>query len=186
MRARATVLALAVAAALGVSACGGSSATPAPTTEASSGPSASAGPSASPLPGVGALIPADDGYETFDVFAQQGADAVNSVRVMNPEDVQAILAANGKTADDFSYAVATGSQGTIVTAAQIVGLPATEYAKLIPGANTVDLKQERVGGKDVLASENANSGTWIYLTGDKIFVVHGTKDAAAALLKTLP
>ncbi|HEY4752863.1 MAG TPA: hypothetical protein VIH37_06220 [Candidatus Limnocylindrales bacterium] len=180
MRARATVLALAVVAALLASACGGSSATAAPTT--ASGP----GPSASAIPGVGALIPADDGYETFDVFGQQGTDAVNSVRVMNPEDVHAILAANGKTADDFSYAVATGSQGTVVTAAQIAGLPATQYVKLIPGASTVDLTKERVGGKDVLASENANSGIWIYLTGDQIFVVHGTKDAAAALFQTLP
>jgi hypothetical protein len=180
MRARATVLALAVAVALAASACGGSGATQAPAS------AATAGPSASPSSGVGALIPADDGYETFDVFAQQGVDAVNSVRVMSPEDVNAILAANGKTADDFSYAVATGSKGTVVTAAQIVGMPATEFAKLIPGASTVDLEQVRVGGKDVLASENANSGTWIYLTGDKSLVVHGTKDAAAALFQTLP
>jgi len=177
MRVSRAVLALTMGVAVLVAACGRPSVTIAPSVPAVSH---------SPVPGVGAVIPTDDGSEKFDVFGEEGSTALATATSIAPADLQAVLSANGKTTDDFSYAIATGSAGTTVAAFQIQGLTASHFSSLIPEANTATVKHVTLGGKDVLASEAANIGAWVYMKDDMIFVITGTKDAAAAMLKKLP
>jgi hypothetical protein len=182
-RVRRTLAALGIGAALLLGACGGSGAA---TPSAAAGGSAQGPAGSAAVPGVGSVIPANDGYETFEVFGLQGAEAVATVPAISPTDLQALLSTGGEPPDDFSYAIGTGSQGTIVNALQIKGLTASSFSQLVPQANTGTAKQEKVGGKDVLASEAAGTGSWVYMKDDMIFVITGTKDGATPLLKQLP
>ncbi len=171
---RRTLAALGIVVAVLAGACGSGAATP------------TAAVSHAAVPGVGSVIPLDDGYETFEVYGAAGSTALGNLTTMNPAEIQQVLSANGKTADDFSYAIATGSKGSVVTALQIKGLSASYFSQLIPGANTDTMKHEKVGGKDVLASESAGTGQWLYMKDDMVFSLVGTKDGADPFFRSLP
>lgn len=166
---------LAVLATLAVGGCGKPSVTIPPPT-----------PVATPVPGVGAMIPSDDGFESFEVFGIVGKEALATATSITPQDLDAVLSSHARTAADFSYGIGTGSKGTVVAAFQIKGLTASSFAELIPEASTATVKKTKVGGKEVLASEAAGTGSWVYMPNDMIFVITGSQDAAAALLKKLP
>jgi len=199
MRVRWSVLAFGLGIALAAGACGGTgSATTAPA--ASTGAAASAAATSAPtaaaasqaagggatVAGVGSKVPADDGYETFQVYGGQGANALAGATNVSGTDAQALFAATGKSASDFSVAMAVGSKGTTVMALQVNGLPADKFLSLVAGASTANLKDMTVGGKQVKGSVSGDSGQWLYLKDDMIFTVAGTQAAAEAVFKQLP
>ena len=168
---------LAVGLMVGACGAGGS---PAPTSNAAPGAA----------PALEAMLPSTAGGLTFTKASFDGAKVGVAGLPLDATTLDPVLKANGKTAADVSYAVATapapsGKLATTVMAMRIAGVDAAITAGLSNGS-LEGMTDETLGGKHV--KQGGSAGFWavIYLKGDVMFEAMGadiaTLDAVVAAL----
>ncbi|HEY3335817.1 MAG TPA: hypothetical protein VGK16_11350 [Candidatus Limnocylindrales bacterium] len=210
------LLVLLAGAALAVAACGGSSTSSAAPASGTTPPAASeapasaeavesqapasadtGGPDVTLQPGAAsdleAMLPSEANGIAFSKSSFDGSTLSTAGIPIDAGELQPILDANGKTAKDVRFALATpttppSGSSPIVIAIQIQGVDAE---KLLPVLQSVgdlgDLKQTTIGGKQVRAGGVAPFGAAIYLKGDLLFYVLFADDATTeAIISRLP
>ena len=199
-------LALLAAGAIAVAACGGTTATtvpgagtvapatlaPASVAPATEAPAASGAAPSLSLPSfqgdqeLEGMLPDTLGGETVTVLSLTGEEFLGGGMGSGTEDLQALLTQLGKAPSDMS--VAFGGAGTVtIVAFRIKGVPsATIFQSLKSiaeqeGAATIT--DMNLGGKAVqkMVPADLSETSYIYGTGDVVFVVGGTDITDAQL-----
>jgi hypothetical protein len=141
-------------------------------------------------PALEAMLPSSAGGLTFSKSSFDGAKVGAAGLPLDMTTLDTVLKANGKTAADVSYAVATapapsGKLATTVMAMRIAGVDAAITAGMSNGTPQ-GMTDETLGGKQV--KQGGSAGFWavIYLKGDVMFEAMGadiaTLDAVIAAL----
>ena len=177
---RVIACACALAVSLAVASCG-TSATPGPTNANAPGAA----------PALEAMLPSSAGGLTFAKSSFDGAKVGEAGLPLDATTLDPVLKANGKTAADVSYAVATapapsGKLATTVMAMRIAGVDAAITAGMSNG--TLDgMTDETLGGKKVKLGGQQGFWAVIYLKGDIMFEAMGADlSTLEAVIAALP